>query len=72
MPYIHEYHDERYGDCQDIVFIISSGRESFELLVSISDNLRSKIETPDGLKDFIINNCFRNNSRAIESQNDEN
>lgn len=71
MTYIHEYHDEIYGDCQDIVFIISSGTDSFELLVRISDNLRAKIETPDGLEKFIINNCFRCNSRAIERKKDE-
>ena len=66
MTYIHEYHDEVYGDCQDIVFIISSGTDSFELSVRISDDLRSQIETPDGLENFIWKNCFRNNGRAIE------
>ena len=66
--YIHEYHDEIRGDCQDIVFIISSGTDCFEFLVTISDGLRAEIETPDGLENFIFRNCFKNNSRAIEKR----
>ena len=72
MAYYHKYHDESYGDCQDIVFIISSGKESFELLVRISDDLRSQIETPDGLQHFIWRNCFKNNRRLIEKRDDDN
>ena len=68
--YIHEYDDEIRGDCQDIVFIVSSGTDTFELRVRISDALRTEIETPDNLENFIWRNCFRNNSRFIERRDD--
>jgi hypothetical protein len=68
--YIHEYHDETWGDFQDIIFIISSGKDCFELAVRISNDLRTQIEAPDGLEKFILRNCFKNNSRIIESRDD--
>ena len=68
MTYITEYHDETYGDCQSLVLIISSGKDSFELLVKISDDLRNEIEAPNGLENFIWRNCFKNNRRLIEKR----
>jgi hypothetical protein len=68
--YIHEYHDEFRGDRQDIVFIVSSSTDTFELRVRISDALRNEIETQDELENFIWRNCFRNNYRFIERRDD--
>ena len=68
--YIYEYHDDRHGDCQDIVFIVSSSKDTFELRVTISNKLRAQIEAPDGLENFIFRNCFKNNSRFIERKDD--
>lgn len=50
----------------DVSFAISSGNDHFEMSVTVSDNLLSKIQDPDEFKNFIFNNCFRNNPRHIE------
>ena len=49
-----------------LLFSISSGETHFKLDIDVSDKLLARIQNPHEFQSFILNNCFRNNTRSIK------